>query len=130
MAKEQFTPSFDDSGKANDLIALRDTVDAIIRGTYFGYQGNEEYKVKAFLPKSPWRDIFDGSSKNTGTQFYNKLKSLRDNLDKAIDETDLVKQCEILNKIFGDDFEVPSSSSNLKKATYATSGAAGTSQGA
>ncbi|ELV8750297.1 nucleotidyltransferase [Vibrio vulnificus] len=130
MAKEQFTPSFDDTDKANDLIALRDTVDAIIGGTYFSYQGNEEYKVKASLPKSPWRDIFDGSSKNTGTQFYNKLKSLRDNLDKAIDETDLVKQCEILNKIFGDDFEVPSSSSNLKKATYATAGAAGTSQGA
>jgi len=130
MAKEQFSPSLDDSDKANDLVALRNTVDAMLSGGYFSYQGDDLYKVRVHLPKSPWRDIFDDSSLNTGTQFYNKLKSLRDKLDKAIDETDLVKQCKILNQVFGNDFEVPSSSSNVKKAAYATAGASGTSQGA
>lgn len=131
MAKEQFIPSLDDSDKANDLIALRDTVDRILKGGYFTYQSDNCYKVKVYLPKSPWRDIFDGSSTNTGTQFQNKLNSLKSKLDKAIDETDLVKRCEILQEVFGDDFEVPSSgSSSMKKVAYAAPGASGTSQGA
>lgn len=130
MAKEQFRPDFDDSDKPNDLVALRDTVNNMLYAGYCSFQGNEQYKVRVTLPKSPWKDIFDGSSLDTGTQFYNKLKVLRSKLDKAIDETDLVNQCEILNELFGDDFEVPSSSSAAKKAVYATAGAAGTSQGA
>lgn len=130
MAKEQFSPNLDDSDKANDLVALRDTVKAILKASYFSYQGDKQYKVRVALPKSPWRDIFDGSSLDTGTQFYNKLTVLKGKLDKAIDETDLIKQCKILNEIFGDDFEVPSSSSTVKKAAYATAGASGTSQGA
>lgn len=130
MAKQQFRSSLDDSEKANDLVALRDTVNDMLHANYFSSQGNEQYKVRVTLPKSPWRDIFDGSSLNTGTQFYNKLTLLRSKLDKAIEETDLVKQCKILNEVFGDDFEVPNSSSIAKKAAYATAGASGTSQGA
>jgi len=133
MAKEKFKPNFDDNGKASDLIALQDTVSAILNGWYFIYQGNDQYKVTVNLPTSPWRDIFDGSSVNTGTQLYNKLTSLKNKLDKVIDEEDLTKQCKLLNEIFGDDFEVPSSSSRastVAKATYVTAGAAGTSQGA
>lgn len=133
MAKEQFKPNFDDNGKASDLIALRDTVSAMLNGNYFGYQGHDQYKVSVNLPKSPYRDIFDGRSTNTGTQLYNKLISLKNKLDKVIDEEDLTKQCKLLNEIFGDDFEIPSSSlkaSIISKATYVTAGAAGTSQGA
>lgn len=130
MAKEQFSPDFDDSDKPNDLVALRDTVNNMLNAGYFTYQGNEQYKVQVTLPKSPWKNIFDGSSLDTGTQFYNKLKVLKNKLDNAIDETDLVNQCEILNEVFGDDFEVPSSSSTVKKAAYSTAGASGTSQGA
>lgn len=130
MAKEQFKPSLDDNNKANDLVALRDTVNDMLHADYFSYQGNEQYRVRVTLPKSPWRDIFYGSSLNTGTQFYNKLTTLKNKLDKAIEETDLTKQCKILNEVFGDDFEVPSSSSTIRKATYSTAGASGTSQGA
>lgn len=133
MAKEQFQPNFDSNGKASDLIALRDTVSAILNGCYFSDQGNDQYKVKVDLPTSPWRDIYDGSSINTGTQLYNKLTSLKNKLNKVIDEEDLTKQCKLLNEIFGDDFEVPSKSSKARtiaKATYVTAGAAGTSQGA
>lgn len=114
----------------NDLVALRDTVSAILNATYLSYQGNDKYKVSVYLPKSPWRDIFDGSSIDTGTQLYNKLTTLKEKLNKAINEDDLVKQCKILNGIFGDDFEVPSNSSTAKKAAYVTSGLSGTSQGA
>lgn len=130
MAKEQFKPYLDDNEKANDLISLRNSVEAILNGGYFSYQGDDQYKVKVDLPKSPWRDIFNDSSVNTGTQFYNKLKSLKAKLIEAIDEEDLIKQCKILNKVFGDDFEVPSSATNNKKATYSSAGISGTSQGA
>lgn len=134
MAKEKFKPSFDNNGKANDLVALRDTVSAILNGFHFRDQGSDQYKVIVDLPMSPYRDIFDGSSVNTGTQLYNKLTSLRNKLDTVIAEGDLTKQCKILNEIFGDDFEVPSNSSktssNAAKATYVTAGVAGTSQGA
>lgn len=130
MAKKQFRPNFDDSDKPNDLVALRDTVNDMLYEGYFIFQGNDQYKILVTLPKSPWKDIFDGSSLDTGTQFYNKLKALKSKLDKAIDETDLVNQCEILNEVFGDDFRVPSSSSAVKKTVYATAGASGTSQGA
>lgn len=130
MAKEQFRPHLDDSDKANDLVALRDTVDGMLYGGYFTYQSNEQYKVRVDLPKSPWRDIFEASSLNTGTQFYNKLKSLKNKLDKAIAEDNLIKQCKILNEVFGDDFEVPSSTSNINKAVYVSAGVSGTSQGA
>ena len=133
MAKEKFKPNFDSNGKASDLKALRDTVSAMLNSNYFAYQGNEQYKVTVNLPTSPYRDIFDGSSVNTGTQLYNKLTSLKNKLDKVIDEENLTKQCKLLNEIFGDDFEVSSSSSKastVAKATYVTAGAAGTSQGA
>ncbi|WP_028764248.1 nucleotidyltransferase domain-containing protein [Shewanella colwelliana] len=130
MSKQQFRSSLDDSEKANDLVALRDTVNDMLHASYFSFQGNEQYRVRVTLPKSPWRDIFDGSSLNTGTQFYNKLTVLKSKLDQVIEETDLVKQCKILNEVFGDDFEVPSSSSTAKKAAYSTAGASGTSQGA
>ena len=43
------------------------------------------------------------------------------------------KQCEILNKLFGDDFKVPdppTGSSKATKAVYATPGLVGHSQGA
>lgn len=130
MAKQKFAPNLDDSDKANDLVALRDTVSGMLNASYFYFQGNDKYKVRVDLPKCPWRDIFDGSSVDTGTQFYNKLTTLKSKLDEAIDEEDLVKQCKILNKIFGDDFEVPSSSSTAKKAAYVSAGVSGTSQGA
>jgi hypothetical protein len=133
MVKEQFKPNFDENGKASDLIALRDTVSAILNGWYFNSQGNEQYKVSVDLPTSPYRDIFYESSVNTGTQLYNKLTSLKNKLDKVIVEDDVIKQCKLLNEIFGDDFEMPSSTLNAStaaKATYVTAGVAGTSQGA
>lgn len=130
MAKHEFSPSLDDNEKPNDLVALRNTVESMLSTSYFTYQGNDQYKVRVDLPKSPWRDIFDESSVNTGTQFYNKLSFLKNKLNSAINESDLKKQCEILNGILGDDFEIPTDSSNTKKAAFSTAGVVGTSQGA
>ena len=133
MAKECFTPSFDDEGFRQDLESLRKTTEHMLNAGYFSVFDQGKYKVSVTLPVQPWRDIFSGSSVDTGTQFRNKLAKLRDKLIEAEGLNDVRKQCEILNKLFGDDFEVPdppSKSESVKKAVYPTAGAVGTSQGA
>ena len=133
MLKEQFSPSFSTEGARRDLLALRDTVEAVLNAGYFNKQEEGRYRVRVYLPKEPYRDIFFGSSLETGTQLYNKLNHLVEQLDKAADEADERKQCEILNTLFGDDFEVPDppkGNSKATKATYTTPGFVRTSQGA
>lgn len=133
MVKQQFRFSFDDEGGEDDLTALRETAIAILEGPYFTEVEADRYDVNVSLPVEPWRDIFDGSSLNTGTRFHNELARLVQKLEEAAEEVDERKQCEILNKLFGDDFKVPEppkGGSKAKKATYATSGYVGTSQGA
>ena len=133
MVKEQFQWSYDDEGVEDDLTALRDVVTAILEGPYFSEEGTDEYRVSVELPVEPWRDIFDGSSLNAGTRFYNGLSRLAEKLDEAAGESDEHKQCEILNGLFGGDFKVPEppkGGGKVKKAAYPTAGFVGTSQGA
>ncbi len=133
MVKDSFSPSFDDEGAPDDLAVLKLTVSKMLSSGYFSPTGSDQYKIYVDLPVKPWRDIFDGASVDTATQFRNKLKRLEGKLEDAIAEADEVKKCKILQEMFGDDFPVPEKSpdsSNAKKATYSTSGAVGTSQGA
>lgn len=134
MAKEQFRPSFNSEGTRQDILSIRDTVDAILSGSYFTYEGNNQYRVSVKLPKEPLRDIFDESSLDTGTQLRNKMTTLKDKLSEAADLDDVVMQARILQSLFGDDFEVPEppngNSGITKKARYSTAGVVGTSQGA
>lgn len=133
MVKQRFRFSFDNEGVEDDLTALCKTALAILEGPYFTEVEADRYSVSVLLPAEPWRDIFDGSSLNTGTRFHNELARLVEQLEEAAEEVDERKQCEILNKVFGDDFKIPEpppGGSKAKKATYATSGYVGTSQGA
>lgn len=133
MAKECFTPELDDEGKFNDLVALKNTVSAMLNGSYFIDQGDEKYKVSVYTPVIPYREIFHNNCQDTGTQFRNKLKSMEKNLLDAIAEEDEKKQCKILSELLGDDFPdcediKQSSSSNNRR--FSTAGVVGTSQGA
>lgn len=136
MAKERLSWSFSTEGASQDLVALRKTVEAILSWCYFQpeeYPQDGKYRVSVSLPKEPWRDIFDGSSVDTGTQLYNKLTYLKNKLLEVEGLSDERKQCEILNKLFGEDFGVPNpptGGKKTKKAVYATSGYVGTSDGA
>ena len=78
MVKEQLKWSFNTEGTSQDLVALRKTVAAILGGNYFVYVSDDKYRVRVNLPKEPWRDIFYGSSVDTGTQLYNKLSKLKE----------------------------------------------------
>ncbi|WP_017891065.1 nucleotidyltransferase [Serratia sp. S4] len=134
MFKEQFSNCISDEGIPNDLNALEATLSAVLNSTYFTHDGQGHYTVSVNLPVSSYRDIFDGSSVNTGAQLYNKLVSLRDKLRKVQNEESESKQCDMLITLFGEDFPTSSRASNASqnagKALYATAGAVGTSQGA
>ncbi|MDC5143794.1 nucleotidyltransferase [Acinetobacter baumannii] len=134
MVKQHFKPSIDADGFPNDLLALKATIDSILDWSgYFQWHSDDQWKVKVELPVYPSRDIFHGSSLNTGTRFRNQLTNLRSTLQDVIDTSDETEQCSLLIKVFGDDFPSNSntnSASNTQKVQFATAGAVGTSQGA
>ena len=120
MVKQQLRSSFSTEGFRQDLQALRKTVEAILGADYFTEVERGRYQVSVFLPVRPWRDIFDGSSLDTGTQLYNKLNRLKNKLAEAEGLSDIRKQCQILNQFFGSDFQIPSGPGLLGKATAAS----------
>ena len=133
MVKKQLRESFSTEGTRQDLQALRKTVEAILDAGYFTEEQTGRYRVRVYLPVKPWRDIFDGSSLDTGTQMYNKLTRLKEKLAEAEGLSDERKQCEILNNLFGDDFEVPDppkGDSKTNKAKYSNAGIVTSSIGA
>ena len=133
IVKKEFESSFSTEGAGQDLAALRATVQAILNAGYFHEAEDNKYRVRVDLPVEPWRDIFYGSSLDTGTQLYNKLNHLKEQLEKAEGLSDEREQCKILNKLFGDDFKVPdppSGGSKARNAVYATPGFVTHSQGA
>lgn len=134
MLKENFQSSINDEGLENDLQALKNTIDKILdQSNYFLYQNENQWKVSVYLPVSPYRDIFSGSSIDTGTQLKNKLSTLRNNLKKVLDESDESKQCDLLREIFGEDFPEGTknnSKNEVAKVVFPSAGSVGTSQGA
>ncbi len=133
MAKEQLQWSFSTEGARQDLQALRKTVEAILDAGYFTKKDIGRYRVSVQLPVQPWRDIFYGSSLDTGTQLYNKLKRLKQNLTEVEGLSDIREQCKILNKLFGDDFKIPEppkGGSNENKAKHSSAGIVTSSVGA
>jgi hypothetical protein len=133
MVKANLEWCFSPEGARQDLQALRKTVRAILDAGYFTEEEAGRYRVRVNLPVEPWRDIFDGSSLNTGTQLYNKLKRLEEKLVDAEGLSDERKQCEILNKLFGSAFEVPDppkGGSKTEKAKYSSAGVVKASVGA
>ena len=133
MVKQQLRCSFSAEGAQQDLQALRKTVEAILGAGYFTKVKSGGYQVRVLLPVQPWRDIFDGSGLDTGTQLYNKLTRLKDKLTEAEGLSDEYEQCRILNELFGEDFKVPDppkGGSKSEKAKYASAGIVTASVGA
>jgi hypothetical protein len=150
MIKEQYQPDYFSDVK-DDLAALEQVVRKMLGAGYIRQESSQDqpqYRISVNLPRSPYRDVFQhkvvswsepGSDTNIGTLFRNKLTNLLSKLEEASTATDEIKQCEILNKVFGDDFKVPSSSGSTggesvagtaAAAYFPTAGASGTSQGA
>ena len=120
MIKSEYTNQFSNQEQIGDLEALSLIVNRILNGSYLKCQSDGKYRVSVQLPTVPYRDIFqhkisgysfDGSDKNIGTQFRNKLVYLNEELKKAIDEPDPYEASKLLRVVFGDDFPL----ANMKK---------------
>lgn len=96
--------------KYDDLEALISFVGKIKnRFAYTGISDKGEYlyKIEVELPVVPKTNVFGKMSDVQMTNFKNKIDSLHSSLEEVKKETDIIKQCELLQKIFGDDFKVP-----------------------
>lgn len=70
-------------------------------------EGSFLYKIQYSLPVKPYSNVFAKMSLVQMTDFKNKISNLSTDLDEAKKESDIIKQCELLSKIFGTDFPVP-----------------------
>ena len=132
MFRERFVSSLDDEGMANDLEALRSTVESVLNGSYLSFVSKDTYSLSVQLPTQPWLNIFEGSSTNTATQLRNKLTTLKSKLVEAEALEDVRKQCQILKNQFGEDFFVPDppTKKSARHVVHPSAGFVGTSQGA
>lgn len=131
MIKESFHPSIDENGKENDLESLINTIKYILKHKgYFIHMGSDQYDVKVNIPFEPRVDVFRKHGKTQGTVFRNKLASLLEKLKKTNTESDLKKQCEVLQGVFGDDFEIVDESKSYEKVVNPSPGIVIPSQGA
>ena len=135
MMKESFKPCLDsDTGKADDHVALKDTLDVLLNNkSYFQYAGDDIYNISVQLPVTPYKDIFSENSKKVGTLLKKRLEKLLDILKEVEAKKTLKEKTELLQKHFGNDFPVAEDSKNHKsegRVTAATGGLVGVSGGA
>ena len=106
----------------NDLNSLINIVDKII--SKFSYVGTSEsgrclYRIKLSLPHSLnfkfGNDIFEKMSDAQMTDFKDKIEKFKNDLIEVRNEVDEQEQYRKLNKIFGDDFEIPNAKNSAKK---------------
>lgn len=99
-----------DKYDGRDDKSLRNTVKDIITSL--------ENDFKCVKPVTPGEDLFDGASETKKQSIISGLKTLKTNLDKAIDEKDEKKASEHLRKSFGDRFPL---GKEATQSTYAAS---------
>lgn len=104
------TNSFDKYTERDDK-SLRNTVADIISSL--------EEDFSCVKPVTPGEDLFDGASETKKTTIISGFKSLKENLDSAIEEDDEKKASEYLRKSFGNRFPLGETTDN--QACYAES---------
>lgn len=113
IAADKFQAS-SNNGEYNDLDALISFVKKI--QNLFSYKGISDkgrllYRIKYPMPYElkfeTNTDVFEKMSDSQMTDFKDKIDKLVRDLEVVQSEVDEVEQCKKLQKIFGDDFEVP-----------------------
>ncbi|MBU5304829.1 nucleotidyltransferase domain-containing protein [Eubacterium callanderi] len=108
--------------KNDDLDALISIVNNIKnKFSYIGKseKGRDLYKIELPLPYSLNfeynNDVFEKMSESQMTDFKDKIEKLSEDLNDVKFEIDEQEQYKKLNKIFGDDFEIPQAKNSAKK---------------
>lgn len=119
LAHQMFVPNqfnyLQNVFEPNDFKALKSFVSSV-RSSFTSVYSSEEVgmivqRIMAVLPSSlkfePSTDVFRKmSDKHMGT-FWEKIDYLHSTLESVASETDLVEQCKLLQKVFGEDFVIP-----------------------
>lgn len=123
LAYEKFYPSktYDDLEKKyiyDDLEALINFVNNIKLSFYQEYSDEKKeylYAIDVKVPVEPYTNVFSKMSLIQMNELKNKIDTLCSELDEVKNESDIVEQCRKLNKIFGDDFDIPEKEQESKK---------------
>ena len=117
MALETFIYCIDDD--LNALLTVVSEIENKFIINSFSDSGKPLYRIKLPLPDcldfESDNDVFIKMSDAQMTDFKDKISKLKTDLTDERDEVDEQEQYKKLNKIFGDDFEVPKSEVSAKK---------------
>jgi len=115
-AQKWFTPRFETSGKATDLLALVSWLETMLAHFELAYTGDEgqHERLKVLLPVTPYSDLTADMTKGQMSTFKQKLEELRDALRDAYDEDLPEDACKLLRKQLGEDFKVPEKAETAK----------------
>lgn len=109
----------------DDLQALINAVESIQNEFVLNKladDGTWMYKISYSMPSSlrfePGNNLFDKMSEVYMNSFKQKIDKLADDLKAVQDEPDEIEQCKKLQKIFGEDFEVPEAAEVSKQQKY------------
>lgn len=107
-AQKWFEPHFEMSGKAGDLQAMLNWVNAILaQFQWASVNGSTYQRLAVTLPVAPYSDLMGWMSEGQMSTVKAKFEVLRDALEEALDEDLPEDACKVLNKQFGDEFIVP-----------------------
>lgn len=84
----------------NDLEAIKNFVSSIINQFSWGN------RISVHLPVKPHNNLLEKLTDKQLLSFKNELTVLRSALTTAINETDVVRACQVLRRVFGEDFPV------------------------
>jgi len=95
----------------NSVLSLANSVKDLFQFVGISDKGRLLYRIKYPMPNTLAfendTDAFEKMSDSQMTDFKDKIEKLIRDLENVKSEADEVKQCEKLQKIFGDDFHVP-----------------------
>jgi hypothetical protein len=107
-AEKWFKPYFEMSGKAGDLQAMLNWVNAILnqfKSTHMN--GTTHQRLTVMLPVAPYSDLMGWMTEGQMSTVKSKFEVLRNVLEEALQEDLPEDACKVLNKQFGDDFAIP-----------------------
>lgn len=113
------------SGRHIDLVALRKLVRTVLSNFAFVSRHGQSFRrLTVQMPAQPYDDLLAKMTDADQELFYNKLNELGDALEAAEKEPLPEIACQLLQKQFGDKFEVPEKVETAKRvaAPYVTSG--------
>jgi hypothetical protein len=114
-AQKWFKPYFEMSGKAGDLQAMLNWVNAILsQFQWASVDGSTYQRLTVSLPVAPYSDLMGWMTEGQMSTVKSKFEVLRDALQEALDEDLPEDACKVLNKQFGDAFTVPEKASTAR----------------